>query len=521
MTGTTRSSEGLDARRRQLLFRAWHRGMREMDLIMGRFADAASARLSEAELDRVRAADRTCRTATCWPGSPARRRCRRTTTRALFRRLRDFHSSGEGRPMMARSPAELLAPGRPLTLAGVADGAEGLVVADLARAVAARAERAGDEPRWSSAATARAWRRLSRALAFFAPDIAVLEFPAWDCLPYDRVSPHAGVVAQRMTTLSRLARLKGRDRPSVLLTTVNAALQRVPRASAGRDAVALGRARQRARHGRHHALARAQRLLRAPRPCASPATTRCAAASSISIAPGMAEPVRLDFFGDTLETIRTFDPETQRTTDQLRALDLVPVAEFQLTTETIKRFRLGYVEAFGAPTPDDLLYAGGQRRPPPSRHGALAAAVPRPARDAVRLRAGLAGRARAAGRGRRARAPRPDHRLLRGARSRRSTERDAGPPYKPLPPDRLYLADAEWRERLDAAALARLTPFAVPEGARRVDRRRHPAGPQFRGRARRARPQRLRGGDRARARAAGRAASASSSRCGARARASA
>ena len=93
---------------------------------------------------------------------------------------------------------------------------------------------------------------------------------------------------------------------------------------------------------------------------------RCAAASSISIAPGMAEPVRLDFFGDTLETIRSFDPETQRTTDQLRALDLVPVTEFQLTTETIKRFRLGYVEAFGAPTPDDLLYdavSEGRRHP--------------------------------------------------------------------------------------------------------------------------------------------------------------
>ena len=52
---------------------------------------------------------------------------------------------------------------------------------------------------------------LARALAFFAPDIEVLQFPAWDCLPYDRVSPHAGVVAQRMTALSRLARVKGRE----------------------------------------------------------------------------------------------------------------------------------------------------------------------------------------------------------------------------------------------------------------------------------------------------------------------
>jgi antitoxin CptB len=51
VTGSTRSSEGLDARRRRLLYRSWHRGTREMDLIMGRFADAAIGTLSEAELD--------------------------------------------------------------------------------------------------------------------------------------------------------------------------------------------------------------------------------------------------------------------------------------------------------------------------------------------------------------------------------------------------------------------------------------------------------------------------------------
>jgi antitoxin CptB len=51
MTGTTRSSEGLDVRRRRLLYRSWHRGTREMDLIMGRFADAMIAALSEDELD--------------------------------------------------------------------------------------------------------------------------------------------------------------------------------------------------------------------------------------------------------------------------------------------------------------------------------------------------------------------------------------------------------------------------------------------------------------------------------------
>src|ERR1051325_9396009 len=112
----------------------------------------------------------------------------------------------------AQSPAELLAPDRPLTLANVADGAEGLVIADLAKAVAARP----NAPATSAAVICRDGSRmaaLARSLAFFAPEIEVPQFPAWDCLPYDRVSPHSGIVAQRMTTLSRLARLQGREKP--------------------------------------------------------------------------------------------------------------------------------------------------------------------------------------------------------------------------------------------------------------------------------------------------------------------
>src|SRR5215475_1890451 len=129
------------------------------------------------------------------------------------------------------SPADLIKPGQPLTIARVADGAEGLVLADLARAIAARP----NAPAINLVVVCRDGSRmaqLSRALAFFAPDIGVLEFPAWDCQPYVRASPHSGIVAQRMAALSRLAHLKGQaglqSWPSVLLTTVNAAVQRVP-----------------------------------------------------------------------------------------------------------------------------------------------------------------------------------------------------------------------------------------------------------------------------------------------------
>src|SRR3954470_17765547 len=212
---------------------------------------------------------------------------------------------------MARSPAEMLAPGRPVTLAGVADGADGLVVADLARAFAARS----NAPATSLAVVCRDGQRmaaLTRALRFFAPDIEVLEFPAWDCLPYDRVSPHAGVVAQRMTTLSRLVRVQGRDRPAVLLTTVNAALQRVPTKgfvakqalSAAPGNVVLGM----------DGVSRWLELNGFMRASTVREAGEYAVRGGILdlFAPGMDVPVRLDFFGDSLESIRTFDPETQR-----------------------------------------------------------------------------------------------------------------------------------------------------------------------------------------------------------------
>ncbi len=159
--------------------------------------------------------------------------------------------------------------------------------------------------------------------------------------------------------------------------------------------------------------------------------------------------------------IRTFDPETQRTAEQLRALDLVPVAEFQLTSDTIRRFRLGYVEAFGAANDDPLYeavsegrrYAGMEHWLPlfHDRLDTLFDYVPDTpialeslAEDAVR------------------------ERLVQiadyyDARAEALRQKDLGPVYKPLPADRLYLAEAEWQTRLADSAVAKLTPFAVPD----------------------------------------------------------
>jgi antitoxin CptB len=95
MTGTSRSSDGLDARRRKLLYRAWHRGMRETDLIMGRFADASIEQLAAAELiEFEQLMEVPDRELLAWITGEADVPSNYDT--ALFRRLREFNRSGGG-----------------------------------------------------------------------------------------------------------------------------------------------------------------------------------------------------------------------------------------------------------------------------------------------------------------------------------------------------------------------------------------------------------------------------------------
>src|ERR1700748_3104570 len=232
-----------------------------------------------------------------------------------------------------KSPAELLAGGLPLTFANVAEGAEGLIFSALARAIAARPKR----PAISLAVICRdgpRMQQLARALAFFAPDLAVLQFPAWDCQPYDRVSPHGAILSQRMTTLAQLSRLAGSDKPLIVLTTVNAIVQRVP----ARELVAAQALSVAPGHVvpmdsiiawlEHNGYNRS--------PAVRDPGEYAVRGGILDLFPaGLDQPVRFDFFGDSLESIRTFDAETQRTHLDMRGLDLVPISEFQLTTETI------------------------------------------------------------------------------------------------------------------------------------------------------------------------------------------
>jgi transcription-repair coupling factor (superfamily II helicase) len=107
-----------------------------------------------------------------------------------------------------------------LTLAGAPEGFDALVMADIARA-------RGGLTAFVARDTARASAFID-ALKFFAPEIEAVLFPSWDCLPYDRIGPSAGVAATRMATLHRLAEGLGKDKPAMLVTAAPALLQRVP-----------------------------------------------------------------------------------------------------------------------------------------------------------------------------------------------------------------------------------------------------------------------------------------------------
>src|SRR5690349_8640771 len=110
------------------------------------------------------------------------------------------------------------------TIAGVPEGLDALVLAQLVN------EAQTDKAPGTLLHVARDDRRLEaleQGLSFFAPQVRVVTFPAWDTVPYDRIGPHADTVAKRMATLAKLA-LGARKHPTVVLTTVNAILQRVP-----------------------------------------------------------------------------------------------------------------------------------------------------------------------------------------------------------------------------------------------------------------------------------------------------
>ena len=296
------------------------------------------------------------------------------------------------------------------------------------------------------------------AVAQLSPSVPVHVFPAWDCLPYDRLSPQNALVGQRVETLAHLA--EGADTgegAALLVTTVNALLQRVPAAGYFADrslTLTLGDATGPARLAEFLS---GQGYLRTD---TVRETGEFALRGGILdiFPPGQQAPVRLDFFGDELETLRSFDAATQRGGETMQQLVLRPVAEFQLDDAAVERFRTGYRAAFGALASRDALYesvSAGRMHPGaehwlPLFHESLARLTDYCPHWQLVLDheadAAMAARLTQIG----------DFFAAR----RDSADEDGSMAYRPLPQDRLYLDAGELDGVL--ASAARLMPYAAP-----------------------------------------------------------
>lgn len=339
---------------------------------------------------------------------------------------------------------------------GVPEGLDALLLAELARNAGA--------PILHVARDGNRLVTLEEAIAFFAPDIEVLAFPAWDGVPYDRVAPNAETIARRIATLSELTERKPETKkPLIVLTTINAILQRVP----PRDFIAD--ASLTLHPGNAIAMQKLIERLEISGYVRSGTVTDpgqyAVRGGILDVYPPGGEPLRLDFFGDTLEQIRAFDPNTQRTAGRRDSLRLLPMSELALTPEARRRFRQRYVELFGPVFGDDPLYesisAGHQHQGMehwlPLFHDRLETLfdyVP----DAMVGLDPLVDDARA-----RRLEQVADHYAARAQALERKTF--GAPPYHPVPAESMFLSEPEWQRTLAQRRMIALDPFEHPEAA--------------------------------------------------------
>ena len=309
--------------------------------------------------------------------------------------------------------------------------------------------------------------QLADGLRFFAPSVEVLTFPAWDCLPYDRVSPHRDLVSKRIDTLTQLLAPRPDARPRLVIATVAAILQRVPpRAAYGEAILAISRGQALSPAAliefvAHNGYIRAETVRE---------SGEFAVRGGIIdlFPPGASAPLRVDFFGDEIEESRSFDPMSQRSAGRLDGFVLKPVSEVTLDPASINRFRTGYRERFGAVGEDPLyeaisagrLYAGMEHWLPLFFPGLetlfdylpdSAVTIDHQGEEAASARFELIAD------------------FYRARTDLQRAEAASGAAYRPLPPELLYLVPDEWSGRVEGRAGGVLSPFGAPEGGRAVD----------------------------------------------------
>ncbi len=316
------------------------------------------------------------------------------------------------------------------------------------------------------------------ALAFFAPTVRRLALPAWDCLPYDRVSPNASLLSRRIETLAELADGGGEPQGRVVVATVSALLQRLPPRALFAGARQVLKAGDRVDFGdllatlERFGYGRAETVM-------EPGEFALRGGILDIFPPGRDEPLRLDFFGDELEGVRTFDPSSQRTTGRGSEVRLLPVSEIVLDDASVTRFRSGYRTLFGIAGSGDPLYesiSSGRRHIGyehwlPLFHERLETLFDYlPAATIV-----LDHQAEEAKEARLDLIAEYFHARVEVTGAETGA---AAMPYRPVPPDRMFVAGAELALLLQGRIAAAFSPFAEPETAA-IDGGGHP-GRDFR-----------------------------------------
>jgi len=346
---------------------------------------------------------------------------------------------------------------------GAPEGCDAFIIARAARSLADQGRTvlhvARDDARMAT---------LADCIAVAAPEIDVIQFPAWDCLPYDRVSPNGPLVSRRIDALGRIAAGKATtQQPRVVITTVAALLQRVP------SRAVIGPAFKPLVVGDKAPLPELLRFftdngyqrvdtVREPGEFA-------VRGGIVDVFPtGMAEPVRLDLFGDVLDGVRDFDPMTQRSTGTRKSVAFRPVSELRLDADSIERFRNGYRGRFGPQSANDPLYeaiSAGRRHMGmehwlplfDDRLETLFDHLPdAPISLDSQAEEGVAARFELI----------TDYYEAR--LSMIGVDRD-GAPYRPLPPEMLYLTGAELADAFERLPIGAFTSSAFVDGPNRID----------------------------------------------------
>lgn len=187
--------------------------------------------------------------------------------------------------------------------------------------------------------------KLAQELTFFVEDkIELLNFPDWETLPYDHFSPHQDIISTRIETLYRLPALK----TGILIVPISTLLLRLAPPSYLKQytlilkkdqIIELQTLRSDLEEAGYYAVEQVMEH-----------GEFCARGSLLDIYPmGAEKPYRIDFFDDEIDSIRPFDKQTQRSSDAINEIKLLPAHEFASDSDAIKRFKIKFTEQFTSP----------------------------------------------------------------------------------------------------------------------------------------------------------------------------